>query len=292
MRWLQAHLSGAALSAVSAFSAFGEELFLILVVGFLYWCWDKGMGRRVGLIALMGSVWNPMIKNAALRRRPYMDHEGIDLLRLIAPEADAMNIAAQGYSFPSGHSTNIMGIALGLAREIRKKRVAALAVLLILLVGFSRIAMGAHYPTDVLGGWAVGVLAALLVPWLQRKIRSQTAFLGVLLLTALPGFFFCRSEDYYTCVGLLVGFLGGSELEERIVRFENTRSPLRAVLRLLGGVAVFLLLNKALKAVPLPQNGETARLLMRSLRYAVIAFLMFGVYPVLFRFTAGIGRKQ
>ena len=70
MQGLQARLPAAAVSAVSALSAFGEELFLILVIGFLYWSYDKQIGRRVGLIALMGSVWNPMIKNAALRRRP------------------------------------------------------------------------------------------------------------------------------------------------------------------------------------------------------------------------------
>jgi membrane-associated phospholipid phosphatase len=47
-----------------------------------------------------------MAKNIALRRRPYFDHESIHILRVVEPEADIYDIAAQGYSFPSGHSTN------------------------------------------------------------------------------------------------------------------------------------------------------------------------------------------
>ncbi len=294
MEWLQSRLGGSALSVISTLSMFGEELLLILVLGFMYWCWDKRIGKRMGLTVLMAGVWNPMVKNVFLRRRPYMDHESVEILRVVEPDADPMNIAAQGYSFPSGHSTNAAGMYGSLAMELRKKWTYVLAVLIPVLVGISRVTVGAHYPTDVLGGWVVAAVAMLLVPWLRKKIANQWVLYGVLLLTAIPGFFFCRSSDFYTGFGLLFGFMAGTILEERYTRFENTRNVLRCALRLVGGIAVFFVLNKALKLPFSPEfleGGSMGALLVRCVRYALISFIEFGVYPLVFRYTAKIGRK-
>ena len=68
MSWLQSRLGEAGISIVSFFSAFGEELILIVIMGFLYWCYNKQIGKRIGTQVLMGLVWNPMIKNVFLRR--------------------------------------------------------------------------------------------------------------------------------------------------------------------------------------------------------------------------------
>ena len=106
MEWLQSHISGAGISVISRFSMFGEELLLILILGFVYWSYDKKLGMTMGLSAIMGMVWNTMVKNIVLRRRPYFDHEAIKILRVVDPEADIYDVAAQGYSFPSAHSTN------------------------------------------------------------------------------------------------------------------------------------------------------------------------------------------
>ena len=295
MEWLQAHLGSSAISVISFLSAFGEELFMILVLGFLYWGLNKRMGKTVGLTVLMGTVWNPMIKNIALRRRPYMDHESIKILRVVEPGADPMNIAAQGYSFPSGHSTSAMGLIGALALQLKKKWAVALAVIVPLLVGFSRVTVGAHYPTDVLCGWALALLAVFLVPWLQEKIKNQWLLYGLLLVTALPGVFYCKSADYYSGLGLLLGFILGTAAEEKFVRFENTKSILRCVLRVLGGGAVFFALNTLLK-LPFSKefldSGSAAALWVRCARYAIVAFVDFAVYPLLFKYTARIGAKQ
>lgn len=287
MEWLQSNIGSTGISFISNFSLFGEELPLILIVGFVYWSYDKKMGRNVGLIAIMGLIWNTMIKNVVLRRRPYFDHENINILRIIEPEADIYDISAQGYSFPSAHSTNSVTVFVSLAINLRKRWFTVIAIIIPLLTGVSRFVVGAHYPTDVMAGWLLGLTSVVLVYTLQKKVKNTLVLYGILLITAIPGFFYCTSADYFTAVGLLIGFMGGTLLDDYCVHFEDTRKPLFMVTRLLGGLAVYLVLNSVLK-MPFSKeflsDGSTAALLVRCTRYAIIAFVDFGVYPMLFKF--------
>lgn len=72
----------------------------------------------------------------------------------------------RGTSFPSSHAANTMAIAVcliglwPLSRAGRRPRSRWLVLLLPLLVGYSRIYLGKHYPSDVLGGWLVGATFA------------------------------------------------------------------------------------------------------------------------------------
>lgn len=287
MAWLQAHIGDTWISFMSFFSLFGEELPLILIVGFVYWSYDKKLGRKVGLIAIMGLIWNTMIKNIVMRRRPYFDHESINILRVVDSEADIYDISAQGYSFPSAHSTNAVTVFGSLAVNLRKRWFTVIAIMIPLLTGISRFVVGAHYPTDVMAGWLLGLTSVVLVQMLQKRVSDMLTLYGILLLTVIPGFFYCTSADYFTAVGLLVGFMGGTLLDDYCVHYEDTRKPLFMVTRLLGGLAVYLVLNTVLK-MPFSNefltDGSTAALLVRCTRYAIIAFVDFGVYPMLFKF--------
>ena len=292
MEWLQAHISntGPLFQLLSNLSAFGEELLLIVVMGFLYWGLNKEFGKYVGTNVLVGIVWNPMLKNLVLRLRPYfVPGYDVKLLRLIDSKADPMDVAAQGYSFPSGHSTNAVTAYGSLAAHEKKRKLFwVLAFVLPLLVGFSRVFVGAHFPTDVLFGWLLGALIVALVPWLRRKIRNRWLFYAVLVLSSLPGFFYCSSNDYYSSFGMLVGFILAEPFEEKFVNFENTSNLLRCILRTLGGCLIYFGLNTALK-MPFPKEmlnaGDFLAHLIRSLRYAVVIFVLIGVYPMLFKLT-------
>jgi undecaprenyl-diphosphatase len=101
----------------------------------------------------------------------------VQLVKLIVerprPEANAALAEAQGFSFPSAHSATSVAvyatIAFILIRASRhghsRVAIASLAAAVVLAVGFSRVLLGAHYPTDVLAGWAFGALVASLC-WL------------------------------------------------------------------------------------------------------------------------------
>ena len=107
-----------------------------------------------------------------------------DLLKFAfgRPRPDFISPAARVFttSFPSGHATlsaiTYLTIAGLLAESQSSARVGmyfiVLAALLTILIGISRVYLGVHYPTDVLGGWCVGAAWALgcwvLMTWLQR----------------------------------------------------------------------------------------------------------------------------
>ena len=286
MEWLQSHLGTSVCKVISQFSALGEETVLVLLLGLIYWSLNKQMGKYLGLNMCIACVWNPMLKNIFIRRRPYFDHENIKLLRLIDKDADLYDISAQGYSFPSGHSSNAATFYGGLAKSLKKRWMTVIAVIVTFLVGFSRVVVGAHYPTDVLCGWLLGVFIIFFVPWLSSKIPDRNVVYLVLLAMTLPGMFYCRSTDYFSGMGLLIGFMAGSIFEEKVVNFKNTKKIVFACIRVILGLAVFIGLNAVLKlpfSEAFLESGTFASLMVRCGRYAIVAFVDFGVYPMLFR---------
>lgn len=86
------------------------------------------------------------------------------------PDLSLHLINQGGYSFPSGHSFSVLifyGMIIFLCRQNIKDRkavnlITVLLSCLIILIGFSRIYLGVHYPTDVLGGWSLGLCVLML----------------------------------------------------------------------------------------------------------------------------------
>lgn len=73
--------------------------------------------------------------------------------------------------------------------------------------------------------------------------------------------------------------------EQRFVNFKPTRKPVCVLLRLVGGLAVYVVLNSLLKlpfSSDFLSSGTMAALLVRLVRYTIVAFFMLGVYPLLF----------
>ncbi len=117
-----------------------------------------------------GQLLNTLLKAGFARPRPDLVPHAVEVFSA---------------SFPSGHAmasaATYLTLGALLARVQRRRRLKlytlGLAVALTLLVGVSRVYLGVHWPTDVLGGWAAGAVWALLcwlaALWLQRRGRVE-----------------------------------------------------------------------------------------------------------------------
>ena len=126
--------------------------------------------RKVGLmsaIALLGSliINNNLIKNLVQRPRPFRTF----------PELQIIIPTPSEFSFPSGHTSSSFAAAAVFYRHLPKK-LGVPSVVLAGLIGFSRLYVGVHYPTDVLAGVIMGILlsymAEFLVDFIGKKLKK------------------------------------------------------------------------------------------------------------------------
>ncbi len=140
------------------FAIYSQYAFLVLLglLFFLRGSWRSVSGRHgvvaAGVSALLALGIAQLVADLVSRPRPYMTH---------AADAHLFIARTQDSSFPSDHATAAFAIAVALL--LRHRKAGLLALALAVLVSVARVAVGTHYPGDVLGGAAVGTVAALVV---------------------------------------------------------------------------------------------------------------------------------
>jgi len=178
------------------FSFLGNEEFFILFLPFWYWCVDARLGLRVGIILSVSGSLSTFFKLAFHAPRPYW----------VSTQVQAMS-SEPSYGLPSGHAqhaASIWGTVGAAGRGWLRWAMAAL----IFLIGFSRIVLAVHFPTDVLLGWLIGGLLlwaflrweAPVLAWFNRRTLWQKIGLAlaasiVLIAIALAGSAFLPPAD-------------------------------------------------------------------------------------------------
>lgn len=277
------------------FTLFSEQVVVCAILIIIYLGINKKAGKTIIVNILTVLLICPMIKNIACRRRPYFDHQEIKCLRPVESKFDTMDVLGQGFSFPSMHSAASLTLYGTIALFVRRNFMTIIAVILPLMIGLSRIILGVHYPTDILVGWLVGIFGAFGMTKLQEKVSDLRIIYLIVILFGFCGWFYCTSTDFFTLFGLALGIFGSFLFEERFVKFEDSHNILQSVIRVLGALAIFLIITEGTKLlIPanLADNGTFISHVIRSLRYALGGFLCLGPYTLLFKKISKIGNKH
>lgn len=124
---------------------------ILIVAVFIYFKSLRKAGILMGISLLLEFLLNNLIiKNLFARIRPYEVIDGLILLVGKAPD----------YSFPSGHTGSAFALAVVIFMVMDRKY-GIIALILASLMGFSRLYVGIHYPSDVLGGVILGVVTSV-----------------------------------------------------------------------------------------------------------------------------------
>lgn len=143
------------------------SIITLIVAGFCLLIGNRGAMTAVLVAALGGQLLSSLLKQVLQRPRPD-----------VVPHLTEVNTL----SFPSGHSmmaaTVYLTLGVLLAQFVHRQRlksyVVSIAIVLTVLVGFSRVYLGVHYPTDVLAGWTAGGAWALACGLVVGYFRLKT----------------------------------------------------------------------------------------------------------------------
>jgi len=164
--WIQDNLRNNVLDVImKTITRLGDGGLIWIVIAIILLLFKKyryaGLASAISLILTLLTV-NICIKNVVARIRPYEVIEG--LTRIVSEQSD--------YSFPSGHTAH--SFAVGIVVFIMLPKCFGIPTLcLSVLMGLSRLYVGVHYPTDVLGGAIIGTIMALISVFIVGKIRNK-----------------------------------------------------------------------------------------------------------------------
>ncbi|WP_195468948.1 phosphatase PAP2 family protein [Clostridium sp. D43t1_170807_H7] len=245
----------------------GEQVVLISIISIIYWTLDKKFGEYIAYAVLTSVLLNNTIKDIFKMKRP-IGEEGIRTLR---------EQTATGYSFPSGHTQSASSFYGAMAIYLKKRVMYIIATVMIILVGFSRLYLGVHYPKDVIVGGILGVLTSLVCYKLYNRFENKMLLYVITFVIFIPALTFAHSADFIKGMGTYLGFIIGIYIEKKYVNFSTEGSKGNKIIRVLLGVLILLVLQVGLKVL-LPSGT-----IFSFIRYSLISLIGIGVYPMAFK---------
>jgi membrane-associated phospholipid phosphatase len=298
--WLEA--------AMRFFTFVGSPDFAFVILPAIYWCIDSRLGVRIALIVFASSMLNEVAKLALQGPRPYW----------VSLQVKAL-ASEPGFGVPSGHAQIAVGVWGMVAATLRRGSAWAAAIVLILLIGVSRVYLGVHYPHDVVVGWIIGVLLLWLflaawIPvsrWIGSKALSRQAVLSIAICLAFltvdammvrglshyvspadwltnaaraggmppPG---VSMDPMLTYAGAFLGFVLGLAWIAKGVGFAPSGSFRQRALCFIIGLAGVLVLYAGLKAA-FPSGERLVGLSLRFVRYAALGLWISAGAPAVFQ---------
>jgi hypothetical protein len=248
----------------AVFTSLGDEEFFLLVLPLIYWSVNRAVGVRLMVVFLLSGLINQLVKTVAAQPRPFEYDSRV-----------AQIVEQGGFGLPSGHTQSAVVVWGFLGTTVRKWWFWVAAAALMVVVPLSRVYLGVHFPTDVLGGYVLGFLVLWL--WIRYGERLENWFFDqetihqLIFITAVPALAMAiwPTEDMVTGGGTMVGIGAGLVLERRLIGFDVAGTLLQRTLRFLFGVTILAGLWLGLRAA---FDGAEPAILLRLLRYSIVGF--------------------
>lgn len=279
---------------MSAVTQLGGEVIFIVAAVVVFWCVSKWEGYYLMTIAFCGTVLNQFLKLICRVPRPWVRDPNFTIVESARAEAT-------GYSFPSGHTQNAIGLFGGMARWGGRRWVRLGLTALALVIAFSRMYLGVHTPADV--GVSLVLAAALVLGLypLMRRAQEKPRYMGYVLAAMLvvSGAFVVFVEAYgfsadtgaenlasgignaWKMLGAVAGMTLAWLLDRRYIHFETQAVWWVQVIKVAVGMALLLAIKSGLKAPLLALLGHEG--LAGGVRYFLLVLVAGAVWPLVFR---------
>lgn len=284
-----------------AVTMLGEETAFLVIALILFWCVDKYIGYYTLSVGFVGTLANQFLKLWFRIPRPWVLDENFTIL-------EQAREAATGYSFPSGHTQSAVGTFGSIAYTTKKKAIRIIAIVVAVLVPFSRMYIGVHTPMDVLV--SIGIALILIFAFrplvLGNDHKHMPAVLGVMLLLAIGYLCFVEfyafptdvmaSDNYihglqnaYTLLGCLLGMLVVYCVDEKWLQFNVKAVWWAQVLKVVIGLALVLAVKSGTKPLLNMLMGDYWG---RLVRYFLVVVFAGIVWPLTFSWFSKLDNKE
>ncbi len=278
----------------------GSMAFFLIVAVVLFWCIDKKKGYYFIVLGLGGTVINQFLKLWYRIPRPWVLDESFTIV-------EAAREGAGGYSFPSGHTQSAVSTYLGIALLTKQRWLKITAIVISVLVPFTRMYLGVHTPKDVLVAALIAIgLVFLLKPLI---LDCDGRFMPYVLacFTLLSAGFLCFSylyafpadvdlkllesgrENALSLSGAVLGLFAVYVLDKKWLEFETKAVWWVQILKVVFGLLFLLLVKEALKV---PLNFLFGESFGRVIRYFFVVISAGVLWPMTFRWFGKLGSGE
>lgn len=306
--WLQG-LGDWLIAPMRMITFLGNEEFLLILLPTILWCFDVGLGFRVGFIFIFSGSLSTTLKLLFGTPRPYW----------VSKEVRALSTAT-GFGVPSGHSLGSLAVYGRIAIGIGARWAYIIFGVLIALIALSRMFLAVHFPTDVLVGLLTGVVLLVLFIRLEKPLGhrlrqmslSHQIVVAVIASLVLIGLGLGVSaatagrpvpqewvetaaeaasdaepiepqslKDILAAAGALLGIGVGGALLFSWDRFDPRGPWSKRAIRYIVGIIGIVALYFGLKLI-LPSGETLLAQFLRYVRYAVVGFWAAYLAPRVF----------
>jgi membrane-associated phospholipid phosphatase len=260
----------------------GAGVLYVLMLLYIFWCVDDKAGMRLSVLTVF-SVWaNGFLKIMLKQPRPYNLDPSIG------------RAVESSYGIPSGHAQSALVFFMSIAFWLKKPVFYVTAILVTLLMSFTRLYLGVHFPTDILAAWIAGCIILALYWFFAERIIAvlnvSSIRFRLIVSAAISFIMLLLNQEALEMPGVFLGLGMGYTLMLRFFPFDVTKkkaglsvTPVILIARYALGLActgVLLFLGSNL--IDTIDNHSSYYRIIAFLFYAFIgAFVSAGV-PWLF----------